>query len=467
MNALKFFSLVAALVMAGPVGQALAAEVVGSEPADRTTLELTVYNQDLALVREVRRLELPRGEFALEYRGVPERIRPATLLVSGDRHLTVLEQNYEFDLMSRESILKKYVGHEVSWILEDGGRLTGTLLGISQGPVFDVGGEIMFEVPGRIVLPELPGNLRAQPTLVWQVQRDRAGTPDLDVSYLTGGLGWSADYVLQLDDSGKVADLRGWVTVDNRSGTAYEDATLQLVAGDINQVRPAMNARFMVDAEMAMPMAAKAGGMEAESLYDYHLYTVPWSTTLPNNSTKQVSLLTASGVKVERIYTVRGSQHFFRGGFDDGRQDVTVSYAFENEKSNDLGKPLPAGVVRVYGRSSGDRQQLLGEDRIRHTPKDERVELTVGKAFDLVAERKRMDLNRVSDRVYRTTWSVELRNHKDEDVVIEVREPVGGDWSVLKSSLAHEKVSNDELLFRVPVKSGGETTLTYTIEVKY
>jgi len=466
MNAQNLTIRLLLMIFVLAAGTVLADTTVGSDPTDRKTLELTVYNQDLALVREVRRLELPRGEFAVEYRGVPERIQPATLLVSGDDRLVVMEQNYEYDLMSRERILEKYVGHEVAWILEDGGRVTGKLLGISQGPVFDVGGEIMFEMPGRIVLPELPGNLRARPTLVWRVQRDRAGTPDLDVSYLTGGLSWSADYVLQLDESGQTADLRGWVSVTNRSGASYEDATLQLVAGEINQVRRALGGenRMMV---MDMAMKAPAPEMEAESLYDYHLYTVPWSTSLPDNSNKQVSLLTASGLKVERIYTVRGASHYFRGGSSQNHQDVWVSYAFENDKANDLGKPLPAGVVRVYGRSDGDRQQLLGEDRIRHTPKDERVELTTGKAFDIVAERTRVNYERVSDRVHRTTWKVVLRNHKDEDVTVEVREPVGGDWKISSSSHDHEKVSAEELLFRVGVKADGESSLTYTVEVKY
>ncbi len=435
-------------------------------PTDRKTLELTVYSRDLALVREVRTLELPKGEFSLEFRGVPERIRPATLLVSGDPSLVVMEQNYEFDLMSRERILEKYVGREVAWILEDGGRVDGRLLGISQGPVFEVNGEVMFDMPGRIVLPQLPENLRARPTLVWRVQRDKAGRPDLDVSYLTGGLSWNADYVLQLDGKGAMADLRGWVTVENRSGAGYDQATLQLVAGDIQQVRDLM-VRGGREGDVMLAMKSSAPQMQSESLYDYHLYTVPWQTDLPNNSSKQVSMLAASDVAVQRIYTVRGAGQYFRGGVSEDRQDVWVSYAFENRDQNNLGKPLPAGVVRVYGRAGDGRQQLLGEDRIDHTPKDERVELTVGKAFDVVAERVRKDYERVSDRVHRTTWQVTLRNHKAEAVTVDVRESAGGDWTVSKTSHPYEKVSAQELLFRLPVKADGETVLTYTIEVRY
>ncbi|MBD3219719.1 DUF4139 domain-containing protein [bacterium] len=457
-------TVLAATLLLGASG-AMADTPVRSDPDQRQAIELTVYTRDLALVREVRTVRMPDGEFQLEFRGVPEKIKPATLLIGGDRGLSVLEQNYEFDLMSRQSILEKYVGREVAWILEDGGRVSGRLLATAQGPVFEVDGDIMFEMPGRIVLPSLPEDLRARPTLVWRVQRDDAAEADLDVSYLTSGLSWNADYVLQLDPEGVQADLRGWVTVENRSGSGFAGATLQLVAGDIQQVRQAMRPEMVMDAMMTK--SGRAPQMESESLYDYHLYTVPWATDLPNNSSKQVSMLAASGLDVERIYTVRGASHYFRGGTADDRQDVWVSYAFENREKNQLGLPLPAGVVRVYGQSGDGRQQLLGEDRIPHTPKNERVELTVGKAFDLVAERTRMDYERVADRVHRTTWRVELRNHKDEDVTVEVRESVGGDWTMTRSSHAHEKVSAQELLFRLPVAADGETTLTYTVEVRY
>ncbi len=445
----------------------LAAEIAASEPDDRSTLELTVYNQDLALIREVRRVDLPRGGFDLELRGVPAKIRPQTLLVEvgGRTGLVIREQNYEFDLMSREKILEKYVGREVSWIQEDGERVSGRLLGIAAGPVYRVDGEIVFEVPGRIALPQLPENLRARPTLVWRAETDRAGEAELDVSYLTGGLSWSADYVLQLDAAGEEADLKGWVTVENRSGTGYERAGLQLVAGEINQVRTAMRRGDMVMAEAKF--AAGAPQVQEETLYDYHLYTVPWATDLPDNSSKQVSLLEAAGVGVERRYTVEGGSQYFRGGSQEDRQDVWVSYRFENREDNRLGLPLPGGVVRVYGQSEAGKRQLLGEDRIGHTPRNEEVELRVGKAFDLVAERVRQDYRRVSDRVHQTTWEITLRNRKEEAVTIELLERVGGDWQILRSSVPHEKLSAQAIRFAVDVPADDEAVLTYTVQVTY
>lgn len=454
----------AILALAGP---AAAEPMVVSEAGQRHLLELTVYNQNLALVREVRKATLPAGAFALEFRDVPQQIRPATLVVEagGRTGLAVLEQNYEFDLMSREKILEKYVGREVTWIQEEGERVVGRLLGMAAGPVYEVGGEVVFEVPGRIALPQLPQNLRARPTLVWRAQTERQGQVDLDVSYLTGGLSWSADYVLQLDPAGVKADLKGWVTVENRSGAGFGEARMQLVAGDINVVRPAMVYREIAPMD-AMVKVGQA--METETLYDYHLYTVPWTTSLPDNSSKQVSLLEASGIAVARRYTVRAQSGFFRGG-DPGRnrQDVWVSYEFANREENKLGLALPAGVVRVYGQASDGKRQLLGEDRIMHTPRNETITLQVGKAFDVVAERVRKDYRRVSDRVHRTEWEIALRNQKDQDITLEVREQVGGDWEILRSSHAYEKVSAQEILFKVAVKKESAVVLTYTVEVTY
>ncbi len=253
--------------------------------------------------------------------------------------------------------------------------------------------------------------------------------------------------------------------VENRSGTGFAAATLQLVAGEVHQVREAMRpARMLADAAKGMGAAPR---VEQEALYDYHLYTVPWTTDLPDNSSKQVSLLEATGIDVERRYTVRGGSHYFRGGPREDRQDVTVSYHFANREGNDLGIPLPAGVMRVYGQSDAGERQLLGEDRIGHTPQGEEVGLEVGTAFDLVAERVREDYRRVSDRVHQTTWRITLRNRKDVDVTIEVRERVGGDWQILRGSREHEKLSAEEIRFAVPVPADGESVLTYTVQVSY
>lgn len=466
----------AALVMAvQAAGAAMGATAPPGSPvvvsgADaRRSLDLTVYNQNLALVREVRAVDLPAGRASLEFQDVPAQIEPRSLLVSagGKASLSVLEQNYEFDLMSREKILEKYVGREVSWLQEDGERIRGRLLGMTAGPVFEVNGEVVFEVPGRIALPALPDNLRARPTLVWLVDAGRGGKSDLEASYLTRGVSWSADYVLQLDSAGQRAGLQAWVSIENRSGAGYDDARLLLVAGDIHQApppQPAMEAMAMVKG------ARYAADVTAEALYDYHLYTLPGRTALKDGQIKQVSLFESDGVAVVRHYRLSAGSHFFRDGSKMRRwpeQQVNVYYTFANSEQNNLGVPLPAGVVRVYGQASGGSRQLLGEDRIKHTPKDEQIELQVGAAFDVVAERVQTDYRRIADNVHESAFKITIRNHKPESVTIEVNESVGGDWRVIESSHAPVKRSATELQFTVPVAADKEAVLTYRVQVTY
>ena len=457
--ALGFFAAVAGAAPPPP------AVVSGAEA--RRGVDVTVYNHDLALVRETRTVALPAGDVSVEFRDVPARINPVTLLVTGkDRdRFELLEQNYEFDLMSRERILEKYVGRDVSWIQEDGSRVQGTLLGMTGGPVFRVGGEVVFEVPGRLALPELPTNLRDRPTLVWLAHSARKGDLEVEASYVTQGLSWQADYVLQLDEAGKRADLQAWVSVDNRCGASFSDARLLLVAGDVNQARPQPEMMMMMD---TVAKSAPARGFVQEELYDYHMYTLQRPTTLLDNQIKQINLFEASGLNVVRHYRVTGQTHFFRGmGRLDDSRPVEVSYSWENTAKNSLGKPLPAGVVRVYGRSSGGGRQLLGEDRIDHTPVDETVELKVGNAFDLVAERVRTDSRKLADDLVRHSFAITLRNHKSEAVEIEVVEPVGGFWEVQTSSLPARKVDASTLAFNVPVAAGGQTVLIYAVDVRY
>jgi hypothetical protein len=457
---------VAALAASAALAEGPGAPVVSGAGA-RRGVDVTVYNRDLALVRETRSIELPAGEVRIEFREVPARIDPVTLLVAAGEpgRFELLEQNYEFDLMSRERILEKYVGRDVAWIQEDGTRVQGTLLGMSGGPVFRVGGEVVFEVPGRLALPDLPANLRDRPTLAWLADSSKRGALDVEASYLTRGMSWQADYVLQLDEAGRRGDLQAWVSVDNRSGGSFDGARLLLVAGDINQVAPAPEMMMAMD---SMVKSAPARGFVEETLYDYHLYTLQQPTTLLDNQIKQIALFEASGLGVKKHYRLQGRTHFFRGaGRLDDRPSVEVLYSWENTVRNGLGKPLPAGVVRVYGRSSGGGRQLLGEDRIRHTPVDETVELRVGNAFDLVAERVRTDSRKLAEDLYRHSFEITIRNHRSESVVVEVIEPVGGFWEVQQSSLTARKVDASTLAFDVAVPAGGKTVLTYSVDVRY
>lgn len=441
-----------------PAVQAQAAEPVVSGADARTRLELTIYNQDLALVREVRDVALPAGVATVEFRDVPARIDATSLRIDGGDGFTLLEQNYEYDLLSRSRILEKYVGRDLAWLQDDGSRIEGTLLGMNDGPVFRVDGGIVFDVPGRLQLPALPADLRDRPTLVWRVEGDKGRTRQIDASYLTGGIGWHADYILDLDAAGRRAGLQAWVTLDNRSGASYRDAVLRLVAGDIHRAAEPPRPEYMV----AMADAAgRAKGFTEQAMYDYHLYTLGRPTDLKDRQVKQISLFERDGVPVERRYRLPPDRGFGRGDADGA---VEVSYHFINSEKAGLGVPMPAGVVRVYGAADGGRQ-LLGEDRLGHTPRDEQVGITVGNAFDVVGERVVVSSERVGSNGERRKVRVTLRNHKTEDITVEVDESVWGDWDVKASTLPARRVSATELAFDAPVPAGAETVVEYTVEI--
>jgi len=445
-----------------------------SSAADRRSVAVTVYNDGRGLVREERDVELPDGVTGLRFADVAEKVEAPTVAVRvvDGNPLRVLEQNYEYDLLSPRKLLEKFVGERIRLVRRrtagDSGAETeveGRLLAANDGTVWEIDGRIVTDPPwDRLVFPSVPPSLIPRPPLVWQVEAERAGRRRLEVAYLTGGMSWHADYVLSLGDGGgQKAALRGWVTVDNRSGASYEEARLKLVAGDVHRAAPEIRAQIL---EMAA--AAPAAVPQQEALFEYHLYTLPRPTTLGNNQTKQVELLAADAVSVERRYVLRGGMGY-QGPWrmPDPRQKVQVYAVFRNDAASGLGQPLPKGVVRVYTRDSEGSAQFVGEDRIDHTAADERVELELGNAFDVVAERRQLDWNRVADRVFESAWEIRLRNHKAEAVRVEVLEPIGGDWTVLDSTVPFEKTTAFEARFLVPVPAGEEAVLRYRVRVTY
>jgi hypothetical protein len=446
------------------------APVVVSQAGEGRTVSLTVYNVGRALVRDGRPVTLPKGTVALEFRDIAARVMPETVAIAGD-HLTVLEQNYEYDLLSPQTLLAKYLGSDVTMVMDEPGEVAGTvvrkqvtgrLLSIENGTVWRIGDEIVSNPPYReLIFPQLPESLRDRPTLVWLLASDRAGERHLEATYLTTGISWKADYVLSLETSGEQGSLLGWVTLDNTSGAAYPDATLQLVAGEVH-LAPAARPR---PEAMLMPLKASAQGMEEEAFGEYHLYTLDRSTTIKDRQKKQVSLLEADDVKVSRRYVVESPQWWYAQRIGKQKQPVRVDVEIRNRADNHLGIALPAGVVRLYQRDRRGTSQFIGEDRIEHTPKDEMVKVTMGKAFDVVAERRQTEYKKLADNLYEDAFEVTLRNHKDVAIAVEVREPVGGDWQILSSSYPYEKLSAFGVSFAVPVPANGEATLTYRVRV--
>ena len=445
---------------------------VVSSAADREAVAVTVYNDDLALVKERRKVDLASGLNRLSLREVAAQMRPETALLRavGGQPLSLVEQNFDFDLLTPQKLLEKYVGREVTVIRphptnDSEKRERATVLAAGQGTVLRFADRIETGVPGRLAFDSVPANLRDRPTLSVLLEAG-GGKQAVELSYLTSGLSWKADYVANLSTDGKSLDLNGWVTLTNRSGAGFDNTTLQLVAGTVNRVRqPAPQLAYA----MAAP-APRAKGMEAtqEALMDYHLYSFERPTSIADNQTKQLALLSASAVPVRREYLLAGNEYYYRDRYAQIGQKLkpAVFLEFEN-KGAQLGKPLPAGIVRVYARDSKGAAQFVGEDRIEHTAKNEKLKLRLGEAFDITAERRQTGYKKIADNVSESAWRIELRNAKDEAVVVRVQEPMPGDWEMVQESQKHTKESARMASWNVVLPAGGSTVLEYGVRVRW
>lgn len=476
-----------ALLLA-PLALSLAAQSpkeVATTLKDQQALAVTIYNENMALVKDQREVRLGKGEQALAFQEVSAQIRPETALL---RNLTqakdfwVIEQNFDFDLLTPAKLLEKYVGQKVTVVrsvpnAEGAGakevREEATVLATNNGTVLQFADRIETSVPGRLVYPKVPETLRARPTLVLSLHSPAEKAQKLELSYLTGGLSWRADYVANLSPDEKQLDLNGWVTLTNQSGAAYPKATLQLVAGDVNRVK---ERRSNEVALMAPGMVAKAAApqMQEESLFEYHLYTLDRPTTLKENQTKQVALLSASSVPVRKEYLLQGQSHYYQGQYGElgDKLKVGVFVEFDNKPESRMGMPLPKGIVRVYKRDSEGRAQFIGEDRIDHTPKNEVVRLKLGDAFDVTARRKQTDFKSLGKQaswrnVYEMAFEVELKNAKKEPITVSVLEPIYGDWEFIQKSHPVTKEAAGTARFKVEVPAEGSATLTYRVRVRW
>jgi len=447
--------------------------------SDQTDLAVTVYNSNIALVRDVRQLQLPTGSFRLKFMDIAATVNPATVhfrSLAEPEKLGVLEQNYEYDLLEPAKLLNKYVGKEVT--LERSYMDNGTtkheeikaiLLANNNGPVWKIGNDIVTGVYGDTYrFPEVPANLYDRPTLLMSLENSGSRKQTIEASYLANNLSWNADYVLTVGRDDKAADLDGWVTLTNNSGTAFHNAKLQLVAGDLNRVPAATNAVRMET--LAKSQLAAAPQFQQENFSEYHLYSLGRRTSVEDKETKQISLLEGSDVPVQKLFVVNGQNFYYRSQLAPGaptKDPVQVFYKFKNEEKAGLGIPLPAGNVRVYQQDSKGGVLFVGEDHIDHTPKDEFVTVKIGNAFDVVSERKQTDFKKIADRVYEMEYSITLRNHKDIPINVQVNEPIGGDWEMLSSTLPATKAAAFAAQFNVPVKANGESVLTYRVRVKW
>ncbi|MBS1704924.1 MAG: DUF4139 domain-containing protein [Armatimonadetes bacterium] len=458
-----------------------------------SNIELTIYNQNFGLVKEVRAIDLVKGRQDAKIEGVAQLIESDSVTVrgiSGPAKFTVLEQNYQYDLISPWAILDKAVGSRIYLvrILPNGEKeqISGILLSsptavvnTAQGNSYTYNGlvmktdqgRILLSPSGEIVVDTLPDGLISKPTLVWDIDSDTAGRNEVEISYLTGGLTWESSYVINLDNPGRVGDFKGWVTLNNTSGITYKDAKLKLLAGEV--ARAQAKTQMM---QMNRPRAGTAGspgGFVEEQFADYHLYTLERPATVRNKEQKQVSLLEAKDIKVTKRLIVDammnyGSYRIDEGEIGTGPIKPLIKVEFENTEKNQMGMALPTGKVKVFQRDKSGSLQLLGEDRIDHTPKNEKVSLNIGRAFDIVAERKRdgFEWIRRGGAVHgaRQTITIEVRNRKEVAETVEVIERYWGEWKIAKANLPYESIGKEGVRFNVTLGANEVKKVTYTVE---
>lgn len=444
-----------------------------------------------AVVKQERALTLPRGRGVLRFTDVAALIDPTTVVfesLTDPGGTTVVEQSYQFDLVSTAKLMERYIDREVTVERVVGDKIetiTGTLLSTSGGLVLQGrdGNVQVVSAYDSVRFPELPGGLITRPTLVWDVVAAKAGAQSVRVSYQTNGLTWWADYNVTFaegkDANSGVLDIGAWVSIINQSGATYPEARLKLVAGDVHRAQPDAPAYLMKDRRMAMAAEAQVPGFEEKAFFEYHLYTLGRPTTLPDNSTKQIELFPPVGeVPAEKVLVYYGLAPGFRGfsaspfvdrnyGAGDSNKKVDVYLRFENSNDVGLGVPLPSGRIRVNKLDPADGSlEFIGEDTIDHTPKNETVLIKLGSAFDVVGERKQIDFKLDSARqTIEETIEIVLRNHKEEPVRVLVKENLYRwlEWDIVQSTAKYTKVDSRTIEFPVDVPKDGEVKVSYTV----
>lgn len=429
-----------------------------NQDPQRDSLAVTVYNNDLGVVREVRRFDIPNGAGEIRLRDVPSEIDPTTVRVTPahPNNVEVIEQNYQYDLVSQQKLLQKYIDKTITIIDDKGAKIEGTLLAAEQDrlTLSTPNGITMLTNLARysVNVPSLPGGLITKPTLVWKLDADKnLSREPLDISYQTGGMNWHAEYIATLSSDDKALDLNGWVSIENNSGAAFNDAKLKLIAGDLHS---AASPRVRTDNNMDPYIGSKAAAapqFQEHGMFEYHVYDLGRKASLANNEVKQISLLEATGITAKKTYTYTGGRN------------AAVSIEFENSAKNHLGMPLPMGTIRVMKHDKDGSMQFVGEDHINHTARDEKVTLKVGDAFDVLGERK-ITKERSGSNYRDQTVEITLKNRKDENVVVDVTENLGSNWKISDNTLDYEKLNAYQVVFHVPVKANSETKLYYTVE---
>lgn len=470
---MRLYTFLFSLVISLP---AMAEKILNSYQVDQSSQQdvaVTIYNNNYGLIREVRQVNLPVGEIELEFRDVAVQIDPTSVAfrsLTAEGKLQILEQNYRYDLLNRNTLLNRYLDRELTFIRYPSDSLereerVGTLISNQGDLIVRFNERIEINPQGTIALTELPQDLLARPTLVWLLDNQHQGKQKIETSYLTNGMSWHADYVAILDKDDSEIDLTAWVTLENRSGASYRNAVLKVVAGDVKRV---YLARAPVAQELRFNAArADPSRMKEESFFEYHLYSLERRTDLANNETKQVSLLSRDNISVSKRLSIESVSQVY--GFDRSeiKTNAKVTLRLENTEENGLGIALPGGRVRVYKADSSGALQLIGEERIKHTARDEQIDLTMGQSFDVVAERKQTSFRKRGERESEVSYAIEIRNHKDIMQEVTLIEHISGDWIITEESQQHRKVDSGTIEYQVSVPARGTSSVNYTARVNW
>ncbi len=464
-----------------------AGPIVSNQPptaeAQSAGVDLTIYNQNVALVKDKRTLALNQGLNQVRFSDVAAQIDPTSVQFTSLTDPTgtrVLEQNYAYDIVGTSKILQKYLDQNVSLVTEDGTKYNGRLLSGSDDIILQSDdGQVTSVKVARIrevKFPQLPGGLITKPTLIWTLNASRAGSQNAQVTYLTNGINWRSNYVVVVDAKDTSMNLNGWVTIDNQSGATYENARLKLVAGDVRRVSP-VAAPKAADGARVMPSATAAAQFQEQSFFEYHLYSLQRTTTINNRETKQIEFTSAAAVPINKIFIYDGARGlgFYGSAITDsayGRTSdnkVAVMLEFKNSEKNNLGIPLPKGTIRVYKQDSDGSNQFIGEDNIDHTAKDEMIRLNIGNAFDVVGERQQVKFNKINDRTIEESYQIKLRNHKTEPIEVRVVEHLfrWSNWKIVSSNADYSKTDAQNIEFRVQVRPEVEQTVNYTVRYSW
>jgi len=458
----------------------LAKSDVISTTANQSTLSLTIYNNNLALVRDTRAVTLKRGINQLSLEGISSNIKPESAILHSKENnntITTLEQSFNYDLLTPKLLLDKYVGKDITivridTISNEEKHLNATVLSTNSGIVLQVGNNIEIGMPEKIKFPSLPENLFSKPTLVIELENKNSSLQELELSYLTHGLQWQTDYIASLNDQENKIDLQAFVTINNQSGASYKDAELQLIAGDINQVDENIIRRSSAKL-MSRSIESLEHNVQAEAISDLYLYSLPRKTNLRQKQSKQIALFSKSSIPVKKDYIIKGKAYYYYQQIPKIFKNIkaTTKLTLHNKESHNLGVPLPKGVVRSYKNDANNRGQFVGEDKIGHIAVEEKFSLNLGKTFDITASKKQVEFKKLSslssrEIITESSYEIEVQNSKNSTVQVHIVEPIPGDWQILETNFPHRKIQANQAEWEMTLAKKEKVLLQYRVRIK-